>query len=174
MTCQTPVQPKGHREIQEIRWILLELIHSGLGSKWLSSVWSAEKPRWWQKFRWSRRWWMGVAEVAETRVKILLCCGPQRTGKAMGQVYKCRWRIYREIHVFFSKLELEYIRQSCIWRLGIACSKTSHYFFTHLVLSLKSTWEDKMYPTSKSPYKNLIIFYPWLFHTVVTCPGIRD
>jgi hypothetical protein len=29
----------------------------------------------------------GSAEVAETTVKRLLCCGFRRTGKAMGQVY---------------------------------------------------------------------------------------
>jgi hypothetical protein len=39
-------------------------------------------------------------EVAETTVKILQCCGFWRTGKAMGQVYQCRWRICREINVF--------------------------------------------------------------------------
>jgi hypothetical protein len=37
--------------------------------------------------------------VAETTVKILLCCGFRRTGKAMGQVYQCWW-ICREINVF--------------------------------------------------------------------------
>jgi hypothetical protein len=40
------------------------------------------------------------AEVAETTVKRLLCCGFRRTGKAMGQVYQCWWRICREINVF--------------------------------------------------------------------------
>jgi hypothetical protein len=39
------------------------------------------------------------AEVAETPVKRLLCCGFRRTGKAMGQVYQCWWRICREINV---------------------------------------------------------------------------
>jgi hypothetical protein len=29
------------------------------------------------------------AEVADTTVERLLCCGFQRTGKAMGQVYQC-------------------------------------------------------------------------------------
>jgi hypothetical protein len=32
----------------------------------------------------------------------LLCCGFRRTGKATGQVYRCWWRICREINVFFS------------------------------------------------------------------------
>jgi hypothetical protein len=39
--------------------------------------------------------------VAETTVKILLCCEFRRTGKVMGQVYQCWWRICREINVFF-------------------------------------------------------------------------
>jgi hypothetical protein len=40
-------------------------------------------------------------EVAETTVKRLLCFGFLGTGKALGQVYQCRWRICREINVFF-------------------------------------------------------------------------
>jgi hypothetical protein len=40
-------------------------------------------------------------EVVETTVKRLLCCGFQRTGKTMGQVYQCWWRICREINVSF-------------------------------------------------------------------------
>jgi hypothetical protein len=43
------------------------------------------------------------AEVAETTVKRLLCCGFRRSGKAIGQVYQCWWRICREINVFFSR-----------------------------------------------------------------------
>jgi hypothetical protein len=38
--------------------------------------------------------------VAETTIKRLLCCWFGRTGKVMGQVYQCWWRICREIHVF--------------------------------------------------------------------------
>jgi hypothetical protein len=38
-------------------------------------------------------------EVTETTEKRLLCCGFRRTGKAMGQVYQCWWRICREIDV---------------------------------------------------------------------------
>jgi hypothetical protein len=38
--------------------------------------------------------------MAETIVKRLLCCGFRRSDKAMGQVYKCWWRICREINVF--------------------------------------------------------------------------
>jgi hypothetical protein len=39
------------------------------------------------------------AEVGDTTVKRLLCCRFRRTGKAMGQVYQCWWRICREINV---------------------------------------------------------------------------
>jgi hypothetical protein len=38
--------------------------------------------------------------VTETTVKRLVCCGFRRTGKAMGQVYQCWWRICRGINVF--------------------------------------------------------------------------
>jgi hypothetical protein len=41
------------------------------------------------------------AEVAETTVKRLLCCGFRRTGKAMGQVCQCWRTIYQEKKVFF-------------------------------------------------------------------------
>jgi hypothetical protein len=40
-----------------------------------------------------------VAQVAKTTVKRLLCCGFQRTSKAIGQVYQCWWRICRETNV---------------------------------------------------------------------------
>jgi hypothetical protein len=40
------------------------------------------------------------AEVTEKTVKKLLRCGFRPAGKAMGQVYQCWWRIYREIKVF--------------------------------------------------------------------------
>jgi hypothetical protein len=38
--------------------------------------------------------------VAETTAKRLSCCGFRRTGKALGQVYQCWWRICWEINVF--------------------------------------------------------------------------
>jgi hypothetical protein len=40
------------------------------------------------------------AEVAETTVERRLCCGSQRTGKVMGQVYQYSWRICRETNIF--------------------------------------------------------------------------
>jgi hypothetical protein len=55
---------------------------------------------WWQMFRWWRRSWNGGAEMTETTVERLPCCGFRRTGKAMGQVYQCWWRICREINAF--------------------------------------------------------------------------
>jgi hypothetical protein len=39
------------------------------------------------------------AEVAETRIKSLLCCRFQRTGEVMRKVYQCWWKIYQEINV---------------------------------------------------------------------------
>jgi hypothetical protein len=46
--------------------------------------------------------------VAETTVKTLLCCGFQRTGKAIGHVYQ-RWRgICREINVFV-QVQISYV-----------------------------------------------------------------
>jgi hypothetical protein len=53
----------------------------------------------WQTFCWWRRSRNGGVEVAETTVKRLLCCGFRRTGKAMGQVYQCWWRICREVNI---------------------------------------------------------------------------
>jgi hypothetical protein len=41
------------------------------------------------------------AEVAETTVKRLLCCGFRRNNKAMRQVYQCWWRVCRQINVSF-------------------------------------------------------------------------
>jgi hypothetical protein len=41
-----------------------------------------------------------VRKWSETTVERLLCCGFRRTGKAMGQVYPCWWRICQQINVF--------------------------------------------------------------------------
>jgi hypothetical protein len=40
-------------------------------------------------------------EVAETAVKRFLCSGFGCTGKAMGRVYQCWWKICQEIIFFF-------------------------------------------------------------------------
>jgi hypothetical protein len=58
-----------------------------------------------------------VAEVAERTVKRLLICWFRLTGKAMGQVYQCWWRICREINVFFSVLDIIYLRFISIYDL---------------------------------------------------------
>jgi hypothetical protein len=39
-------------------------------------------------------------EVGETTEKILLCCEFRRTGKSVGQVCQCWWRICRELYDF--------------------------------------------------------------------------
>jgi hypothetical protein len=54
----------------------------------------------WQTFCWWRRGWNGGAEVAETTIKRLLCYGFRRSGKVMGRVYQCWWRICQKINVF--------------------------------------------------------------------------
>jgi hypothetical protein len=43
-------------------------------------------PPWWQTFCQRQRGWNEGAEVAETTVKRLLCCGFSCAGKAMGQI----------------------------------------------------------------------------------------
>jgi hypothetical protein len=57
---------------------------------WVANV--SEKTK-----RLKRRW-----VVIETTVKMLLRCGFRRTGKAIGQVYQCWWRICRETNVLRS------------------------------------------------------------------------
>jgi hypothetical protein len=42
--------------------------------------------------------------VIEKTVKTLMCCGFRRIDKAMAQVFKCWWRICREI-LFFPSFE---------------------------------------------------------------------
>jgi hypothetical protein len=59
---------------------------------------------WAEKFFQERSKVADDAEVAETTMRRLLCYGFRRTGKAMGQMYQCWWRICREINVF-SRLE---------------------------------------------------------------------
>jgi hypothetical protein len=46
--------------------------------------------------------------VAETTVKRLVCWVFRRTGKAMGQVHTCWWRICREINVFFFQFRISH------------------------------------------------------------------
>jgi hypothetical protein len=76
----------------------------------------------WQTFRASGRSWNGGAEVTETTVNRLLCCGFPRTGKAMGQLYQCWWRIYRDINVFFQVRISHVLRFISICDLLTDCS----------------------------------------------------
>jgi hypothetical protein len=68
--------------------------------------------------------------VAETRVKRLLCCRFQHTGKAMGQVYKCWWGLYREINVF-SRFEYRmfYVLYAFMTYLPTASSYYTYFSF---------------------------------------------
>jgi hypothetical protein len=63
------------------------------------------------------------AEVAETTVKRLTCCGFRRIGKAMGQVYQCWWRICREINLFsrfeYHMFHVLYPFMSCLLTLPL-------------------------------------------------------
>jgi hypothetical protein len=88
--------------IQEPQWERLEHLpySPDLAASDFHLFGPLKKSPWWQMFCWWQRGWNGGAEVAETTVKRLLCCEFQHTGKAMGQVYQCWWRICRKINVF--------------------------------------------------------------------------
>jgi hypothetical protein len=83
--------------IKELQWELLE--HPPYSPHFDPSdshlFYLLKKPPWWQMFHWWRRSWNGGAKMAETTVKILICCRFRRTGKAMGQMYRSWWRIFR-------------------------------------------------------------------------------
>jgi hypothetical protein len=49
----------------------------------------------------SPRWCLTRCWNGSDNSQRLLCCRFRRTGKAMGQVYQCWWRICREITDFF-------------------------------------------------------------------------
>jgi hypothetical protein len=44
------------------------------------------------------------SKVAEITDKRLLCCGFRRTGKTIRQVYRCWWRICRDMHSLLSNI----------------------------------------------------------------------
>jgi hypothetical protein len=46
------------------------------------------------------------AELAKTIIKRLLCGGFRHVGNAMGQVYQCSWRIFREINVLLLQFRM--------------------------------------------------------------------
>jgi hypothetical protein len=105
----------------------------------------------WQTFRWWRRGWDGGAEVAETTVKRLLCCGFRRTGKAMGQVCQCWWRICRKINVSFSRFEYRmfYVLYSFV-TLFLKMRKTTGFMYTECESKLLSgfPWPSNGNPES--------------------------
>jgi hypothetical protein len=53
--------------------------------------------------------------MVETAVKRVLGCKFRRTGKAMGQVYQCWWRICREITVFFPHYDIYFTFYIYLW-----------------------------------------------------------
>jgi hypothetical protein len=79
--------------------IFLFRVGSAYSVKWLTSGW--------QTFRWWRRSWNVYAEMAETTVKRLLCCGFRRVGKVMGHMYQCWWMTCQEI-IFFLGSHITY------------------------------------------------------------------
>jgi hypothetical protein len=72
---------------------------------------------WAEKFSQGRRGWNGAAEVAETTVTRLPCCGFRRTDKAIGQVYQCLWRVCREINAFLQVRISHVLHFISIWDL---------------------------------------------------------
>jgi hypothetical protein len=60
---------------------------------------------------WVEKFSQGRSNITdgETKDKRLLCCGFRRNGKAMGQVYQYRWRIRREMNVFFFQVRISHV-----------------------------------------------------------------
>jgi hypothetical protein len=80
------------------------------------------------------------SEMAETAVKRLLCYGFQRTGKVMGQLYPCWWRICREIKVLsVFEYHMFYVLSpfvTCLWTLMFALSGQYTYKITLKLIEL--------------------------------------
>jgi hypothetical protein len=55
---------------------------------------------WWETFHLWGRGWNGGTKVSGTVVKRLVCCWFRCTGRPVGQMYQCWWRICWEINVF--------------------------------------------------------------------------
>jgi hypothetical protein len=116
----------------------------------------------WQTFRCWRKSLNGSAEVAETTVRRLLCCGFRRTGMAMGQVYQSWWRICGEINVFsrfeyhiflcfismcylFTDSSLYYTDEGCSGRRKLKNEEIRSLECSPSVIkwSRQGTWEDQ-------------------------------
>jgi hypothetical protein len=106
----------------------------------------------WQNFRWWRRGWNGGAEVVESTVKI--CCGLRSTGKTMGQVYQCWWRICREIKFFRNRILY-------VSRFVSICN-----LFTDSASYLSISWSA----TEVTPCRNR---YPLLEYWLLLCDAVN-
>jgi hypothetical protein len=95
------------------------------------------------------------AEVAEMTVKRLLCFRFLLTGKAMGQVYQCWWRICWGKNVFFSRFEYHVLHFISIFDLFTDSRCTT-------VVSLLN-WPIKIL-TSNSI--NFLAYFPFLRQNV--------
>jgi hypothetical protein len=94
--------------------------------------------------------------------KRLLCFGFRRTGKAMGQVYQCWWRICREINVFFQ------VRVS-----HVLCFMSICDLFTDSPsqLSLLSNFEIKWQMLIGLLSKQQFLSLPWRIKLSGVCPS---
>jgi hypothetical protein len=50
-----------------------------------------------------------VRKWLKQQSKRILCCGFHDTGKAMEEVYQCRWKIYRQINVSFPQVRISHV-----------------------------------------------------------------
>jgi hypothetical protein len=118
------------REFKNYSGNFLNICLIGLTWPQETSIWLIHwKTTWSQRFRWWRRGWNGGAEMAEETVKRLICCGFWSTGKAIGQVYQCQWRICCETNVFSrSKYDVFYVLYPFVTHLPtVPCNQASHH-----------------------------------------------
>jgi hypothetical protein len=103
-------------------------------------------------------------EMAETAVKRLVCCGFRRTGKAMGQMSECWWRICREVTVsswleyhitllFISICDL--FTDSLLFHMTLVC----HRFYIFLFYIRRGAEKSLAFPICST---TKIIFLGWV------------
>jgi hypothetical protein len=108
--------------------------------------------------------------VVVTTVRIFQCCGFRRTGKAMGHVYRCWWRIRRGILVVLSR---RYLLSRLIMRGAIA---TPPYVFLACCLinrNDKFTQSDKIMALFNGS-KTVLIHWETLRTLFLFCPCATD
>jgi hypothetical protein len=113
------------------------------------------------------------AEIAETTVKRLLCCGFRRPGKAIGQVYQCWWRICRETNVL-SRFECHifYFVYPFVTYL-LTLPRTSRWFLARLIFR-PWKWRRDVPPKHRLTFNGLhsamshLSFNP-IHHFIVHC-----